>query len=96
VVSSRPRLHFTPGKDQVPILEEAAWAPELVWTGEKSRPQRESIPELPVRSSVAIPTELPDPRQRHIQIDINNITNLRKELVMECSFSLTNLRGRLH
>jgi len=38
VVSSTPRPHFTPGKDPVPILQEAGWAPGPVWTGGKSRP----------------------------------------------------------
>jgi hypothetical protein len=33
VVSSTPRPHFTPGKDPVPILQEAGWAPRQVWTG---------------------------------------------------------------
>ena len=28
VVSSTPRLHFTAGKDPVPILQEAGWAPQ--------------------------------------------------------------------
>jgi hypothetical protein len=44
VVSSTPRPHFTPGKDKVPILQEAGWAPGPVWTGGKSRPHRDSIP----------------------------------------------------
>ena len=61
VVSSTPRPHFTPGKDPVPILQEAGWAPRPVWTGGKSRPHRDWIPDLPTRSSVAISTELPDP-----------------------------------
>jgi len=61
VVSSTPRPHFTPGKDPVPILQESVWAPGPVWTGGKSRPHRDSIPDLPARSSVAIPTELPGP-----------------------------------
>ena len=60
VVSSTPRPHFTPGKDTVPILREAEWAPGPVWTGGKSSPHRDSIPDRPARSSVAIPTELPD------------------------------------
>ena len=59
VVSSMPWPHFTPMKDPVPILEEAGWAPEPVWTGGKSRPHLDSIPDRPARSSVAIPTELP-------------------------------------
>ena len=40
VVSSTSRLHFTPGKDPVPIVQEAGWTPGLVWTGGKSRPPR--------------------------------------------------------
>jgi len=35
VISSTPRPHFIPGKDPVPILQEAGWAPGPVWTGEK-------------------------------------------------------------
>ena len=50
VVSSTPRPHFTPGKDPVPILQEAGWAPGPVWTGEKSRPHRDSIPDRLARS----------------------------------------------
>ena len=50
-----PRSHFTPGKDPVPILQEAGCAPGPVWTGGKSRPH----PDRPARSSVTIPTELP-------------------------------------
>ena len=62
VVSSTPRPHFTPGKDPVPILQEAGWAPGPVWTVGKSRPHRDSIPDRPARSSVSIPTELPGPQ----------------------------------
>jgi len=36
VVSSTPRPHFTPGKDPVPNLQKAGWAPGPVWTGGKS------------------------------------------------------------
>ena len=66
VVSSTPRSHFTPGKDPVPILQEAGWAPGTVWTGGKSRPHRDSIPDRPARSPVAIPTELPGPQSVYI------------------------------
>jgi len=45
VVSSTTGPHFTPGKDQVPISQEVGWAPGPVWTGGKSRPHRDSIPE---------------------------------------------------
>jgi len=50
VVRKTPRPHFTPGKDPVPILQEAGWVPGPVWTGEKSRPHRDSIPDRPARS----------------------------------------------
>jgi len=50
VVSSTPRPHFTPGKDPVPILQEDGRALGPVWTGGKSRPHRDSIPDRPARS----------------------------------------------
>ena len=40
----------TPKKDPIPILQESGWAPGLVWTGGKSRPHRDSIPDRPARS----------------------------------------------
>ena len=49
-VSSTPRPHFTLGKDPVPILQEAGWAPGPVWKGGKSRPHRDSIPDRAARS----------------------------------------------
>jgi hypothetical protein len=33
VVSSTPLSHFTPGKDPVPVVQEAGWAPRPVGTG---------------------------------------------------------------
>ena len=50
VISSTPRPHFIPGKELVPILQKAGWAPGPVWTGGKSRPHRDSIPDRPARS----------------------------------------------
>jgi hypothetical protein len=38
VVSSTPRLHFTPEKDTVPIVQEAGWDPGPVWTSAKTSP----------------------------------------------------------
>ena len=32
-VSATPWPLFTPGKDLIPIVQEAGWAPGLVWTG---------------------------------------------------------------
>jgi len=62
VVSSTPRPLFIRGKDPVPIVQEAGLAPGPVWTGGKCRAHRDSIPDRPARSSVAIPTELPGPQ----------------------------------
>ena len=58
VVSSTLRPHFTPEKTRYPFYR----APGPVWKGGKSRPHRDSIPDRPARSSVAIPTELPGPQ----------------------------------
>jgi hypothetical protein len=66
VVSSTPRPHFTSGKEPVPIVQGAGWAPGPVWTSGKSRPYRDSIPDRPARSSVAIQIELPDPQRYRI------------------------------
>jgi len=45
VVSSTPRPQFPPGKDPLPIVQEAGWVPGPVWTGEKSRPHPDSTPD---------------------------------------------------
>ena len=58
VVSSTPRPHFTPGKDSVPILQEIGWATGPVWTGGKSRPNRDSIPDRPARCQSLYGNEL--------------------------------------
>ena len=52
-----------PGKTQYPFLQEAGWAPRagLDRCGKSCR-YRDSIPDRPARSTVAIPTELPGPR----------------------------------
>ena len=62
--AARPGRNLPPGKDPVPNVQEAGWAPGPVWTGGKSRPHRDSIPDRPARSSVAIATELPGPQIR--------------------------------
>jgi hypothetical protein len=71
VVSITPRPHFTSGKDRVRIVEEAGWAPGPVWTSGKSRPDRDSIPDRPAHSSVAIPTELSGPeRVKYLHLNL--------------------------
>jgi len=98
VFSVTPRPLFTPAKDPVPIVQEARWAPGPVWTGGKSRPHRDSIPDRPARSSVAIPTELPGPRHvyGHTQevTYTNSLRNLcarRQRTVIQ---RVSNLYGR--
>ena len=59
MVSSTPRPHLTPGKDPVPILQEVGWAPGPAWTGGKSRPNRDSIPDRPARSQSLYPLSYP-------------------------------------
>jgi hypothetical protein len=42
---------FTPGKDPVPIVQEAGWAPGPVWTGAENLTHTQILsPELPIRS----------------------------------------------
>jgi hypothetical protein len=50
VVSVTPRPYFTPGKDPVPIVQEAGWAPGPVWTGaENLAPTGIRSPDRPIR-----------------------------------------------
>ena len=68
----------TPRKDLVPIVQEAGWAPGPVWTGGKSRPHRDSIPDRPARSSIAIPTELPGPHWYYVRmINIQTVNRVK-------------------
>jgi len=73
-VVSTPRPHFTPGKDPVPILQEAGWAPGPVWMGGKSRPHRDSIPDRPARSQSLYRLRYPAHTNTYVKL-INNITN---------------------
>ena len=72
VVSSMPRPHFTPGKDPVPIWQEAGWAPGPVWTGKKSRPRRNSIPDRPARSQSLYRLSYP----AHLMVFLRNKKNI--------------------
>jgi hypothetical protein len=50
-ISVTPRQLFIPGKDPVPIVQEAGWAPGLVWTGaEYLAPTRIRSADRPARS----------------------------------------------
>ena len=52
MVSVTPRPLFTPGKDPVPIVQEAGWAPGPVWTGAENLAPPTGIrsPDGPARS----------------------------------------------
>jgi hypothetical protein len=51
MVSVTPRPLSTPGKDPVPIVQEAGWAPGSVWTcAENLAPTRIRSPDRPARS----------------------------------------------
>jgi len=50
--AARPGRNLPPGKDPVPILQEAEWAPGPVWTDGKSRPHRDSTPDRPDSQNV--------------------------------------------
>ena len=49
--ASRPGLFLPPGKEPVPIVQEAGWAPASVWTGaENLAPTGIRSPDRPARS----------------------------------------------
>jgi hypothetical protein len=66
-----PRPLFTPGKDPVPIVQEAGWAPESVWTGaENFAPQPEFDPRTvqPVASRYTDYASRPTPGECSVTI----------------------------
>jgi hypothetical protein len=53
---------FTPGKDPVPIVQEAGWAPGPVWIGaDNLAPTGIRFPELPARSESLYRLSYSDP-----------------------------------
>jgi len=48
--AARPGRTLPQRKDPIPILQEGGWAPGWIWTGEKSHPHWDSIPDRPARS----------------------------------------------
>jgi len=75
VVSSTLRPQFTTGKDPVSVVQGVWWAPGPVWTGRKSRPHLDPMPNHPARSSVAVLTELHV--QRHSTEGHSNMVDAR-------------------
>ena len=68
-ISVTPRPRLTPGKDPVPIVQEAGWASGPVWTGAENLAATR-IPGPSSPQAVAIPTTLPGP---HVCVMLNNI-----------------------
>ena len=67
-VSITPRPLFTPGKDLVPIVQGAGWAPGPVWTGaENLAPHRDPILGPSSPKPVAIPTTLLGPHRMKVK-----------------------------
>ena len=92
VVSSTPQLHFTPRKDPVPIFQEAGWAPGPVWTGKKSRPHRDSIPDRPACSQslywLSYPQDGTSVLTKFIYSFLAILSTLRSVLLAGTKFSL--------
>ena len=62
-VNITPWPLFTPGKDPVPIVQEAGWAPEPAWTGaENLDPTGIRSPDRPARSQSLYRLSYPGPR----------------------------------
>ena len=67
-MSVTPRLLFTPGKDPVPIVQEAGWAPGPVWTGaENLAPTGTRSPDRPARSQSLYRLSYPDHFVNYVQ-----------------------------
>jgi len=60
--AARPGRTLSPGKTQYPLYRRLGGPQGRSGRAETLVPNRDSIPDLPAHSSVAIPTELPDPR----------------------------------
>jgi hypothetical protein len=70
---------FTPGEDPVPIVQEAGWAPGLVWIGaENLAPTGIRSPDLPARSESLYQLCYPGPFKFNIQF-INFLKEIQKK-----------------
>jgi len=100
--AARTGRTLPPGKTRYPFYRrEGGWAPGPVWTNGKSRPHRDSIPDRPARSSVAIPTELPGPLVLllHTYIHICSSNNSNNNNVCVHTYTHTHtylMNARLH
>jgi len=90
VVSSTPRPYFTSGEDPVPTLQEAGWAPGLVWAGGKCRSHRDSIPDRPARSQSLYRLSY------RAQQDVIEQGILWRKQVMKLCRMLSNLNAKIY
>jgi hypothetical protein len=78
VVSVTPQPLFTPGKDPVPIVQEAGWAPGLVWTGaENLAPTRIWSPDRPAHSQSLYRLSYPTRIQNVYWVIFNHCNNYK-------------------
>ena len=64
-VSVTPRPLFTAGKDPVPIVQEAGWAPGPVWTAENLAPTGIRSVDRPARNQSLYRLSYPAHRRKH-------------------------------
>ena len=65
--AARPGRTLPHGKDPVPLVQEAGWAPGPVWTdAENLVPTGIRSLDRPAHNSVTIPTELLGPQLSHV------------------------------
>ena len=91
--AARPGRILPPGIEPVPVVQEAGWDPGPVWKGRKSRPHRDSIPDRPARSSVAIPTELPGPLGSLLLSAVNS-SYIRSYLILAGSHVILDVQTK--
>ena len=70
---ARPGRTLQPGKDTVPILQEAGWAPGPVWTGGKTRLQRDSIPDRPVSIQTLYQLNYPAHKSNKVELHLSGL-----------------------
>ena len=75
MVSVTPRPRFTPGKDPVPIVQEAGWVPGPVWTvAENLAPTGIRSPDRPPRSQSLYRLSYPAHVFVYTSINLSDIT----------------------
>ena len=94
-VSVTHRPLFTPGKDPVPIVQEAGWAPGPVWTGTENlaatgirSPDRPACSHSLYRLSYATHTE----KERHCKLPLSKVTVITRILSIVLTWMLGHVQ----